>query len=132
MTFKQRLRFYLIGFGMGILVLAMVLNRRGCKGLNVNAQKVEQLAYQKWQISSAMRCKLQCVGFAADSLFLKDVKTCKVNYSADATNANLEPCGNYVLESTPKSAATYTLLVADCSGTSKLLDVVTKNKCDCR
>ena len=132
MTFKQRLKFYFIGFGIGVLVLLMVLNRRGCKGLNVNAQKVEQLAYQKWEISAAMHCKLNCLGFTADSLFVKDVKTCKVNYSADATNASLKPCGNYVLESSAKSTATYTLLVADCNGTSRLLDIIVKTNCTCK
>lgn len=132
MTFKQRLKFYFIGLGMGLLVLAVVLQRRGCKGLNVSAQKIEELSYQKWEINEAMRCKLKCAGFIADSLFLKDVKTCKVNYSADATNAHSEPCGNYVLESTAKSAATYTLLIADCDSISKILDVVTKNHCDCK
>jgi hypothetical protein len=129
MTFKQRLKFFFVGFGMGVLVLMIVLNKRGCKG--ISEQKIEELSYQKWDISDAMRCKLKCAGFAADSLFLKDVKTCKVNYSADATNASLKPYGNYVLESSAKSAATYTLLVADCDSITKLLDVVTKNKCTC-
>ncbi|HXU25902.1 MAG TPA: hypothetical protein VN698_01630 [Bacteroidia bacterium] len=130
MTFKQRLKFYLVGFGMGILVLMIVLNKRGCKG--ISAQKMEELTFQKWDISDVMRCKLQCAGFAADSLFLKDVKTCKVNYSADATNASLKPCGNYVLESTAKSAATYTLLVSDCDSTTKLLDIIVKTNCSCK
>jgi hypothetical protein len=130
MTFKQRLKFYLIGFGMGLLVLAMVLNRRGCKGLNVNAQKVEELTYQKWEISDALRCKLKCAGFASDSLFLKDVLTCKVNYSESSVHE--EPCGKYVLESSKKSVSNYTLLVADCGTTSKLLDVTTKNACNCK
>ena len=129
MTFRQRLKFYLVGFGMGMLVLIMIINKRGCKG--ISTQKVEELSYQKWDISDAMRCKLKCAGFSADSLFLKDVKTCKVNYSADATNASLKPCGNYVLESSAKSVATYTLLVSDCDSITKILDVVTKNACTC-
>jgi hypothetical protein len=130
MTFKQRLRFYFIGFGMGLLVLAMVLNRRGCKGLNVNTQKIEELRYQKWEINDAMRCKLKCAGFATDSLFFKDVLTCKVNYGESSIHE--EPCGKYVLESSAKSAGTYTLLIADCDSTSKLLDVFIKSPCACK
>jgi hypothetical protein len=130
MTFKQRLKFYFIGFGMGLLVLVMVLNRRGCKGLNVNAQKVEELSYQKWEISDLMRCKLKCAGFTTDSFFLKDVLTCKVNYGQSEVHE--EPCGKYVVESSSKSAGTYTLLVADCGTTSKLLNVLTKNTCNCK
>jgi len=130
MTFKQRLKFYLVGFGMGMLILLMIINKRGCKG--ISTQKMEELTFQKWEINDAMRCKLNCLGFTADSLFLKDVKTCKVNYSADATNASLKPCGNYVLESTAKSIATYTLLVADCDSISRLLDIVVKTNCSCK
>lgn len=121
-----------MGFGMGLLMLAVVLQRRGCKGLNVNAQKVGELHSQTWEINDAMRCKLKCAGFATDSLFLKDVLTCEVNYSADATNPHADPCGNYVLESTTKSSATYTLLVSDCGTTSKLLDIVVKTNCSCK
>src|ERR1017187_2924925 len=127
MTFKQRLKFYLVGFGIGVLILASILRNKSCKG--VNTQKVEELAYQKWEISEVMRCKLKCAGFVSDSLFLKDVKNCTVNYSE--SDVHEEPCGKYVLESSSKSAATYTLLVADCGGISKLLDVRTKNSCHC-
>ena len=130
MTFKQRLKFYFIGLGMGLLILSIVLNKRGCK--SISEQKMEELSFQTWEINDAMRCKLQCAGFANDSLFLKDVKTCKVNYGADATDATLKPCGNYVLESTAKSATTYTLLVADCGTTAEILDVGTKSKSDCK
>lgn len=128
MTFKQRLRFYLVGFGMGLLILVSIINRRGCKG--INTQKVEELRYQKWEISDAMRCKLKCAGFATDSLFFKDLLTCTVNYSESEVHE--EPCGKYVLESSTKIAASYTLLVADCGSTSKLLDVITKNACSCK
>ena len=128
MTFKQRLKFYLVGFIMGSLILASVLNKKGCKG--INTIKVEELTAQKWEISDAMRCKLKCAGFTNDSLFLLDIKTCTVNYGE--SNVHEEPCGKYVLESSKKSTANYTLLVADCGTTSKLLDVTTKNDCPCK
>ena len=128
MTFKQRLKFYLVGFFIGSLVLMSVLNKKGCKG--VNTLKVEEIVYQKWEISEAMHCKLACAGFSNDSLFLADLKTCTVNYSQ--SDVHEKPCGRYVLESSSKSKATYTLLVADCDSTSKLLDIVTKNPCNCK
>ena len=113
---------------MGLLVLMSVLNKKGCKG--VNTLKAEELAYQKWEINDVQRCKLKYVGFAADSLFINDVKTCNVNYSESDVHA--EPCGKYVLESSAKSAASYTLLVADCGATTKLLDIKIKAACDCK
>lgn len=77
-----------------------------------------------------MRCKLKCAGFTNDSLFLKDIKTCTVNYGE--SDVHEQPCGKYVLESSEKSVATYTLLVADCGSISKLIDVRTKNTCICK
>ena len=128
MNFKQRLKFYLAGFSVGLLILLSILNKKGCKG--VNTIKVEELMYQKWEISDLMRCKLKCAGFATDSVFFKDIKNCTVNYSASEVHE--KPCGKYVLESSSKSAGKYTLLVADCDSISKLLDVVIKNPCDCK
>jgi hypothetical protein len=128
MTFKQRLKFYLFGLGIGLLVVASIFNKRGCKG--INTLKVEELVYQKWEISDAMRCKLNCAGFATDSLFLADLKTCTVNYSE--SDIHEKPCGKYVLESSSKSLHSYKLLVGDCDSTSKLLDVITKNPCNCK
>ncbi len=128
MTFKQRLKFYLIGFGLGLLLLMSILNKRGCKG--VNTIKVEELVFQKWEISDVMHCKLQCAGFSNDSLFKNDLKNCKVNYSE--SDIHEKPCGKYVLESSDKSVSTYTLLVADCDSISRLLDVLTKNSCPCK
>ncbi len=113
---------------MGLLLLLSILNKRGCKG--INTIKVEELMYQKWEINDAMRCKLKCAGYANDSLFLKDLKNCTVNYSE--SDIHEKPCGRYVLESSDKSVSTYTLLIADCDHTSKLLDVSVKNACDCK
>ncbi|MHB8259849.1 MAG: hypothetical protein ACYDEC_06230 [Bacteroidia bacterium] len=128
MNFKQRLKFYLVGFSIGVLILASILSKNSCKG--VNTQKVEELVYQKWEINEAMRCKLKCAGFTNDSLFLKDVKTCTVNYGK--SDVHEQPCGKYVLETSEKSIATYTLLVADCGITTKLLDVKTPSPCHCK
>ena len=128
MTFKQRLKFYLVGFGLGLLLLLSILNKRGCKG--VNSIKVEELVHQKWEINEAMRCKLKCAGYASDSLFIADVKNCTVNYSA--SDIHEKPCGKYVLESSTKSVSSYTLLIADCDHISKVLDVVVKNACGCK
>ncbi|MEO8761440.1 MAG: hypothetical protein ABI388_08675 [Bacteroidia bacterium] len=128
MTFKQRLKFYLVGFALGLLLLLAILNKRGCKG--INGIKVEELVYQNWEINETIRCKLKCAGYASDSLFIADVKNCNVNYSK--SDVREKPCGKYVLESTTKSVSSYTLLIADCDHTSKILDVVVKNACNCK
>ncbi|MBS1646563.1 MAG: hypothetical protein JST67_04420 [Bacteroidetes bacterium] len=128
MNFKQRLKFYLFGFLLGMMVLATVLNKKGCKG--VNTLKTEELSYQTWNITEPMRCKIRCMGFAADSLFIQDIRNATVNYSESDIHAT--PCGKYVIESSAKSAASYTLLVADCGTAANLLDIKTNTPCDCK
>lgn len=129
MTFKQRLRFYLTGFVIGLLALMVILNKKGCKG--VNTIKVEQIAHNKWNINSLMHCKLQCAGFKTDSAFIFDLAShSAVNYSASEVHA--EPCGKFVIESKAGSVSSYTALVEDCGAESTLLDIKTKDNCGCK
>ena len=89
MNFKQRLKFYGIGFGIGIVILLTILNKKGCAGLN--ERKAQELALQTWKIRDALRCKLNCIGLTTDTLFLKAVRDCYVNYGKSEVHA--EPCG---------------------------------------
>ena len=128
MPFKQRLKFYGIGFLLGLTILVTILNKRGCAGLN--ELKAQELALQPWKISDAIRCKLNCLGLTTDTLFLKAVRDCIVDYGK--SNVHAEPCGTYVLESAKSAVTSFTLLVADCGNISEMQDVVTQKKCDCK
>jgi hypothetical protein len=128
MPFKTRLKFYGIGFIIGLTILISILNKGGCTGLN--ERKAQELALQVWKISEAQRCKLKCIGLTTDTLFIKAVRDCYVNYGKSDVHA--EPCGSYVLESAKGVAPSFTLLVADCQNTSELLDIATPASCDCK
>ncbi len=128
MNFKQRLKFYGIGFSIGLVILLTILNKKGCTGLN--ELKAQELALQTWKISDVMRCKLNCIGLSDDTLFLKAVRDCNVNYNKSEVHA--EPCGTYVLESAKNAVTSFTLLVADCKNTSEMQDIVTTKNCDCK
>ena len=128
MNFKQRLKFYGIGFGIGLVILLTILNKKGCAGLN--ERKAQELALQTWKISDALRCKLNCIGLTTDTLFLKAVRDCYVNYGKSEVHA--EPCGTYVLESAKGAVTSFTLLVADCKNTSEMQDILTAKACDCK
>lgn len=128
MPFKTRLKFYGIGFIIGLVILISILNKGGCAGLN--ERKAQELALQGWKISAAQRCKLNCVGLTNDTLFIKAVRDCYVNYSKSEVHA--EPCGTYVLESAKGTVPSFTLLVADCKNISELQDIATTRACDCK
>jgi hypothetical protein len=128
MNFKQRLKFYGIGFILGLTILITILNKKGCAGLN--ERKAQELALQVWKISHTQRCKLNCLGLTTDTLFIKAVRDCYVNY--DKSEVHAEPCGTYVLESAKGAVPSFTLLVADCNTTSELQDITTAKNCDCK
>ena len=131
MTFKQRLKFYFIGFALGLAILAIILNKKGgCAGGSLSERKMNELLTQTWKISDKMHCKLNCIGLNNDTLFFAALKTCKVNY--DRSNPRNEPCGTYVIESPTGNSISFTLLVSDCKTVSEILDITTVKTCDCK
>src|ERR1700741_4746162 len=106
MPFKPRLKFYGLGFMLGLTILITILNRKGCAGLN--ERKAQELALQIWEVSPAQRCTLNCIGLTTDTLFIKAVRDCYVNYGKSEVHA--EPCGTYVLESAKGVVPSFTLL----------------------
>ena len=130
MTFKQRLKFYLFGFALGLAMLGIILSKKsGCAGGSLSERKMSELLTQNWKISDAMRCRLNCMGLSNDTLFKAALKTCHVNY--DKSNVHNDPCGTYVIESPPGNLS-FTLLVADCKTTSEILDITTLKPCTCK
>jgi len=127
MPFKTRLKFYGIGFILGLTILITILNKKGCAGLN--ERKAQELALQVWKISDAQRCKLNCLELTTDTLFIRAVRDCYVDYGK--SNVHAEPCGTYVLQSAKGVEPSFTLLVADCKNISELQDIHTTKICDC-
>ena len=131
MTFKQRLKFYFIGFALGLAMLGIILSKKsGCTGGSLSERKMSELLTQNWKINDAMRCRLNCIGLTNDTLFFAALKTCRVNY--DKSNVHNDPCGTYVIESPTGNSITFTLLVADCKTTSEILDIITTKNCGCK
>lgn len=130
MTFAQRLKFYLIGFGIGLCILVVILGKKGgCAGGSLSERKMSELLTQTWKLNEPARCKLNCLGLKNDTLFKAALKTCRVNY--DKSEPRAEPCGKYVLE-TPPGPLSFTMLVQDCKTVSEVLDMSTQKPCDCK
>lgn len=55
MTFAKRLRYYIIGFGMGILVCIVIFGQRGCDW-TPNNRVLKQIATSEILITDSVRC----------------------------------------------------------------------------
>jgi hypothetical protein len=131
MTFAQRLKFYGIGFGIGLLMVFMIFGNRSC--VSVNEQKMAELvAYQQIQISEKAQCKLKCLK-SNDFILKLMLRNFEVNY--DISNVHAQPCGQYFVK--PKEGFKYDfdLVIQDCDTISKILDINITNpqvNCNCQ
>lgn len=68
MTFFQRLKFYLAGFGLGIVVVLVMFRQRGCEWTPGN-RVIEQIATSQILISDSIRCVLKENKIEEDAVF---------------------------------------------------------------
>ncbi len=118
MTFAQRLKFYGIGFGIGILMVFVIFGNRSC--VSVNEQKMQELVFQHFELSEKAECKLKCLHYNAFLLKI-ELRNFEVNY--DITNVHAKPCGQYFVQ--PKEGFKYkfNMVIQDCDTISKILDI---------
>jgi hypothetical protein len=131
MTFIQRLKFYGIGFLMGCLVVYAMLGNRGC--VSTSEMKMQELVYQKFDISEKAQCKLKCLVFN-EALLKVEMRNFEVNY--DLTKVHADPCGQYFIQ--PQKAFEnkykFNFVIHDCDSISKIYDINITDpalKCDC-
>lgn len=108
MTFAQRLKLYLFGFLIGLLILMVILKGKKCSG--PNTLKVEELSAQHLQMSEQIRCQLQCIHWN-DTILKKEMLLCTVDY--DKSEVQAKPFGKYTLISGSKNKYPIQLLIED-------------------
>ncbi|MBS1636929.1 MAG: hypothetical protein JST26_13510 [Bacteroidetes bacterium] len=118
MTFWHRLRFYLIGFVPGCIILFFIVSKKGCTG--PNELKMQELTYQKFEFSNKALCKVKCLGYTPEG-FRIALKAYQVNY--DLSDVHKKPCGSYYLQAIKKDSARFEVIVNDCDTTSKITDI---------
>ena len=132
MTFIQRLKFYGIGFGLGCLVVYVMVGSRSC--VSHNEMKMQELVYQPFDISEKAQCKLKSLVFN-ERLLKIEMRNFEVNY--DLTAVHAEPCGQYFIQPKKEFESKYkfNFVINDCDSVSKILDINildTSIKCDCK
>ena len=129
MTFLNRLKFYGIGFAIGLLVVFGIFGNRSCS--SVNEIKMQQLVFQYFELSEKAKCKLKCLHMN-EALLKIQLRHFEVNY--DLSNVHKEPCGEYYVEPKPEYAKEYNykLLMYDCDTITKIYDINTAKTCTCQ
>ncbi|WP_317896745.1 hypothetical protein [Aurantibacillus circumpalustris] len=120
MTFLGRLKFYGVGFGIGLLMVFAIFGQRSCT--TPNEIKMQQLVFQYMEFSEKAQCKLKC-NRKNETLLKIELRHFEINY--DLSDVHKEPCGEYYIQ--PKkeydSLYNYKLIIYDCDTISRIKDI---------
>lgn len=131
--FWRRLRFYLIGFGLGMLMVSIMFKgRAGCK--MPGTVKMEELQAQHLQLTKHAQCRMKC-----RSITTADVARVLIHGSINygKSNAQDKPCGTYAVEGKTEAGKEVRIIVADCDSISRLVTAIDlglekeEEKCGC-
>lgn len=131
MNFLNRLKFYGIGFGIGLLVVYAMFGTRSCT--TPGEVKFGQLCSQYIKLSPLAECKLNC-NKKNKALLKLELRHFEINY--DLSDIHKEPCGQYFIQ--PKKEYTnqynYTLIMNDCDTITNIYDInmPTNSSCQCQ
>lgn len=127
----RRFKFYGFGFLLGILLCTILFRGRSCK-MPASA-KMEELAFQKLELTQHGECRMKCRNITYDEI--KDVlKTGKINY--DKSNVHEKPYGTYAVEGKTTDGQNVRIIIADCDSISRVVTAIDlkmeNDTCDCK
>lgn len=117
--FLRRLKFYLIGFLLGLVLVNFLFKGRGCK--MPGSIKLEELSGQEIIYTKHAACRMQCRAISAEEI-KQVLETGNINYSK--SNAQDKPCPSYAVEGTTKDAQKVRIVIADCDTVSKVVTAI--------
>ena len=130
MTFWRRLRIYLVGVGLGLIIVYVFFNDRDLSGWTPQGRVLTTIDSSAATISERARCQLRCNNFEVED-WRKIHSTASVNFSESSTQK--KPCPVYQLNSVFEEK-NYQLIWEVCEDAEKveLLSFVKEGKkCDC-
>ena len=131
MNFLARLKFYGIGFGIGLLLVYAMFGTRSCT--TPNEMKMQELVFQHFDLSDKAKCKLKCM-VKNEALLKIELRHFEVNY--DLSSVHKEPFGEYYIQPKKDHAEEYKyqLIMIDADTITKINDIniITSNTCNCQ
>lgn len=139
MKWGRRIKLYLFGFGLGLIMCWLLFFRNGetrdIGGWTPNSRVTKFIEKaKKLEADSSLICKLNCEGITMEEIRKTIGATGEVNF--DKSQAQKEPCHEYDIQATVKGK-TLEFYFAACTedSTAKLLYVnppVSGDKCGCK
>jgi hypothetical protein len=128
MKFAQRLRFFLIGFVPGCIILIFIVNKTGCT--SPNELKMLELQHQYLMLGKKATCKLQCLTMVEQG-FKVNMRNFEVNY--DLSDIHKKPFGLYYLKPITGKETRYEMVVEDRDTITFIDDIklLTNANCHC-
>ena len=130
--FWRRLKLYLIGFGIGMLIVSVLFkDRSACK--MPGRLKKEELQSQDLALTDTMKCQMKCRNISVDDV-ARVMARGSIDYSS--SDPQRKPYGIYAMEYEMDDARELQVMIEDCDTISRLVGVnVLKVKyppCDCK
>ena len=130
--FFRRLRFYILGFLLGLISVSILFKGRGgCK--MPGRLKADELSKQKTEYTQHALCRMNCRNINETEV-VQVLKTGAINYSK--SNAQDKPYPTYAIEGYSNDGQNIRIVVADCDTISKIVTAIDldlkKETCDCK
>ncbi len=141
MNFTGRLKYYLIGFGLGCVIVWATLYRNNDRPSWLPEGRIlEFLAKTEIIINDDLKCKLECNAIPVDFLNETFFKNATVDFKQSATQR--KPCPEYQITSTLPNKQTIIVYIENCElcegcskeGSAGLRNFVLENSstnCEC-
>lgn len=127
----RRIRLYLVGFVLGLILVGFIYKGRGCK--MPSSVKLEELCAQQKIYSEKAKCQLQCLAIT-ESKLNQSLENGKINY--DESDVRKEPYGYYTIESVLEAKDSIKVLIEDKDSVSSIVSLnhpaLKEKGCDCK
>ena len=116
----RKFRFYLTGLIPGILIVLFVLNKKGasCSGYLPNSRVIAETLSKDFNYSENFKTEMTSLNVTEQ--FLKDSILEKGEINFDKSNAQKEPCPNYLL-TYPEKNPRYEITFEKCKNEAQFL-----------
>lgn len=133
MTFKNRLKYYIIGFALGcVIVWATLIKDRERPAWMPEGRVIEYLEKAEILITDEAQCKLDCYAISSDFMNADFWSNAKVNFKKSATER--KPCPEYYISSKLANGTAIVVYIETCEQENKALlrNIETPNQLNCK
>ncbi len=130
MTFKKRLRLYMIGFVIGLPIMWFMMRRKQTI-MFPSEIVVEQMLANPISYTKHARCRMECRNISEEEI-ITILKTGSVNFSKSEVHA--EPCKKYAIEGKTNDGQEVRIIFGKCNDVTKVItaiDLGVEHECHC-